>query len=136
MILHDFIYEWDGKTDGGKKPISWWPGAYHVKIIGLSSNTENVSFLIPTIVILKNAKSNRPDMNTSLKNYIHPFARRISEQYNLDIGKTLWVELEQPIRVTRIPSDPLPLNAELFALDWRPIRANEMEMIRPYLDDM
>jgi hypothetical protein len=136
MVLHDFIYEWDGKSHDGEKPISWWPGSYHVKIVELASDKGNVSYLIPVAVILKNARIN-PTMNTSLKNYIHTFAHKISKQYDLDLGKTLWVELDKTIEVTRLStpeSDKLP--ATLFTISWRPVRPNELAMIQPYLDDM
>lgn len=135
MILHDFIYEWDGKSKDGKKPVSWWPGSYHVKIVKLAKDSENVSFLVPTAVLLKNAKIN-PTMNTSLRNYIHVFARKISKQYDLNMEKTLWVELDDTIRVTRINPDPSFPDTILFAIPWRDIRPNELEMIKPYLEDM
>jgi hypothetical protein len=135
MVLHDFIYEWDGKSHDGKKPISWWPGSYHVKIVKLASDKDNISYLIPVAVILKNARIN-PTMNTSLKNYIHTFAQKISEQYGLDLGKTLWVEVDKTIRVTRLTPETEKLSATLFTISWRPIRPNELAMIQPYLDDM
>jgi hypothetical protein len=135
MILHDFIYEWDGKSKAGEKPISWWPGTYHVKILKFDSDGENISYLVPFIVILKNAKIN-PTMNTSLKNYIHTFAEKISKIYDLDMEKTLWVELDDTIRVTRIHPDPILSSATLYAIPWRPIRPNEKALIESYLSDM
>jgi len=136
MLLHDFIYEWDGKSHDGKKPVSWWPGSYHVKIVRLSTDEENIRFLVPTAVILKNAKTRPPTFNTSIKNYIHTFAEKICEKYNLAIGKTLWVEVDDTIRVTRLPAGDTALAATLFAISWRPIRPNELELIEPYLDNM
>lgn len=134
MILHDFIYEWDGKSTEGEKPVSWWPGSYHVKIIRLGTDTEGVSYLVPFAVILKNARLN-PTMNTSLKNYIHNFAEKISRSYGLDMEKTLWIELDGTIEVARIHPARLA-ESSLFAVPWRPIRPNELELIQPYLADM
>ena len=135
MILHDFIYEWDGKSTDGKKPISWWPGSYHVKIVKLATDDKNISYLVPIAVILKNARIN-PTMNISLKNYIHNFARKISKEYDLDMEKTLWIELDDTIRVTRLHPGPTELSATLYSIPWRPIRPNELAMIEPYLTDM
>lgn len=136
MILHDFIYEWDGKTSDGKAPISWWPGSYHVRIIKLGNDGDNVSYLTPHAVILKNAKLNS-DMNTSLKNYIHTFAKKISKQYHLDIEKTMWVEIRDEIFVTRIkPGPDVVIRAIQFDIEWRSIRPNELEMLQPYLEEM
>lgn len=136
MILHDFIYEWDGRSKDGEPPVSWWPGSYHVKIVKLSTDDENVSFLVPYAVLLKNAKIN-PTMNTSLRNYIHTFARKISKKYHLDIKKTLWVEMdEQGILAARINPDPRVVAPRLFDVAWREIRPNELKLIEPYLSDM
>ncbi len=135
MILHDFIYEWDGKSQDGEKPVSWWPGSYHVKIIKLSSDSDNISFLVPTFVILKSTK-NHPTMNTSLKNYIHTFAQKISKQYDLNMEKTLWVEINDTIQAIRIQPDPKVVAATLFSISWRNILPNELEMIESYLEDM
>lgn len=135
MILHDFIYEWDGKTVSGEKPISWWPGSYHVKIVKLGADSDNVSYLFSTAVLLKNARTQKP-MNTSLKNYIHNFAKRISKEYDLDISKTLWIELDDKIRVAHLNPDQKVVPEILYSISWRSIRPNELELIKPYIDDM
>ncbi len=135
MVLHDFIYEWDGKSQDGKKPISWWPGSYHVKIIQLASDDKNVSYLFPIAVILKNARTQKP-MNTSLKNYIHNFAQKISSEYHLEIQKTLWIELDDKIRVAGLTADRELVPELLYSISWRPIRPNELAMIEPYLSEM
>lgn len=135
MILHDFIYEWDGKSTDGEKPVSWWPGSYHVRIVNMAADVENISYLVPVAVILKNARIN-PSMNTSLRNYIHNFAEKISKEYDLNMEKTLWVELDDTIKVTRLQPDPKVVAATLYSITWRPIRPKELEMIEPYLDDM
>lgn len=135
MILHDFIYEWDGKSATGEKPISWWPGSYHVKIIKLATDKSNISYLVHTAVILKNAKTNQT-MNTSLKNYIHNFAQKLSKKYDLDIDKTLWIELDDKIRVARLDLNQKLASEILYSISWRPIRPKELEMIEPYLADM
>jgi hypothetical protein len=135
MVLHDFIYEWDGKTTDGEKPISWWPGSYHVKIINLATDTDNISYMFPITVLLKNARTQKT-MNTSLKNYIHNFAQKISGLYHLDIKKTLWVELDDKIRVAILDADQKVVPQILYAISWRDIRPNELKMIEPYLSDM
>ncbi len=147
MLLHDFIYEWNGKSIKGEKPISWWPGSYRVKIVRLATDKNNISFLLHTAVILKNAKTN-PTMNTALKNYIHNFAQKISSKYGLNIDKTLWIELGDNIRVAqlnpeqKLVSEQKPVPEKkftpdiLYAISWRPIRPNELAMIKPYISDM
>lgn len=135
MILHDFIYEWDGKTRSGEKPVSWWPGSYHVKILKLGADNENISYLFSTAVLLKNARTQKP-LNTSLKNYLHNFAKKISKEYDLNIKNTLWIELDDTIRVAILNPDPRPVPETLYSISWRSIRPNELELIKPYIDDM
>ena len=75
-------------------------------------------------------------MNTSLRNYIHNFAKKISRTYELDLEKTLWIEIDDTIKVTRLRPDPKVVPATLYTISWRDIRPNELEMVAPYLDDM
>jgi len=135
MILHDFIYEWDGKNTSGEKPVSWWPGSYRVKIVKLGTDNKNISYLVHTAVILKNART-QTTMNTSLRNYIHNFAQKISKEYNLAINKTMWIELDEEIMVAMLNVEQqLPVDT-LYSISWRPIRPNELKMIKPYIADM
>lgn len=135
MILHDFIYEWDGKKTKGEQPIAWWPGSYHVRIIKLERKNTGLNYLIPFAVILKNARTQAPT-DTSLKNYIHNFAKKISKEYNLDIGKTMWIEIDDQIQVARLNPDRKLVPETLYSISWRPIRPNELELIKPYISDM
>ena len=135
MVLHDFIYEWDGKSRDGEKPVSWWPGSYHVKIIQLAEDDCDICYLYPVAVILKNAKQ-EGSMNTSLRNYIHNFAQKLSKEYALEIQKTLWIEVDDSIRVASLNPDQRLAPELLYTIAWRPIRPNERAMIEPYLSDM
>lgn len=136
MLLHDFIYEWDGKSAEGEKPVSWWPGSYRVKIVKLAADKNNISYLFHTAVILKNAKTNPAMMNTSLKNYIHNFAQKISKEYDLNIDKTLWIELTDKIQVAQLNPEQKLVPEILYAISWRSIRPKELAMIKSYITDI
>ncbi len=135
MVLHDFIYEWDGKSRRGEKPVSWWPGSYHVRIVRLGTDSLHVQYLLQAAVLLKNARTH-PTMNTSLKNYIHNFAFKIARKYDLDLQKTLWVEIADTILATRVHPDARLPDAAVYAAPWRPIRPNELKLIEPFLPGM
>ncbi|MCK5695505.1 MAG: hypothetical protein KAH62_02695 [Desulfobacula sp.] len=135
MILHDFIYEWDGKSISGEKPISWWPGSYRVRIVKLETEKTGLSYLIPFAVILKNVKA-PATINISIRNYIHNFAQKISKEYDLDINKTLWIELDGKIKVAMLNPDRQLADETLYSISWRSIRPNELKMIEPYITDM
>ncbi|THB77113.1 MAG: hypothetical protein D3926_16190 [Desulfobacteraceae bacterium] len=130
MILHDFIYSWDGKTHADEKPVAWWPGSYRVRIVKLDSGHEGVKFIKPMAVILKNNSS-----GTSLRNYIENFAKKMSRQYDLELEKTLWVELDDGLKVARINEKRHLQNGPLYLVDWREARPNEQEMLKPFLKD-
>jgi hypothetical protein len=133
MILHDFIYEWDGKTRSGEKPVSWWPGSYYVKIIKLGSDSDNIRYLFSTAVVLKNARTQKT-MNTSLRNYIDNFAKKIAKKYDLNISKTIWVEIDDEIRVASLKPDQKVVPEILYSISWRPIRPSELKILQPYID--
>jgi len=135
MILHDIIYEWDGKASSGEKPISWWPGSYHVRIVKLDSDKNGISFLKPVAVLFKNARTN-VTMNISLKNYIDNFAKKISKSYNLKIDKTLWIELGEETTVANLHFERRLDDQDLYTTSWRIIRPNELSMIEPFIQDM
>ncbi len=134
MILHDITYEWDGKSKAGEKPISWWPGSYRVKIVKLGEDTKEISYLFPIAVIFKSQKTTQ-FMNTSLENYIDNFAKKISKTYDLDIDKTLWVELGDKIRIAQLHPERQLSNETLYTISWRHARPNELVMIDPYIKD-
>ncbi len=135
MILHDFIYEWDGKSRSGKAPITWWPGAYRVRIVALGNEEKGISYLFPVAVFLKGVKTDAV-MNTSLKNYIHNFAERIAGKYDLDIHKTMWVELGDKIRIAHLNSDRKLTDKPLYSFSWRQARPNELAMFAPFIRDI
>jgi hypothetical protein len=134
MILHDFTYEWDGKSHSGKKPVSWWPGCYRVRILKIGDETTRVQYLFPIAVVFKSAKTNAV-MNTSLENYIHNFAEKISREYGLDMEKVMWVKMDDPVMVAHLTPDRKLSGAPLYTISWRPIRPNETAVIAPDITD-
>jgi len=135
MILHDITYEWDGKSKAGEKPITWWPGSYRVRIVKLGDDTKTIHYLFPVAVILK-SKKNTKTLHSSLKNYIDNFAKKLAKTYHLDIDKTLWVELDDEIRVAKLNPDRKLYDEILYSISWRPARPNELTMIDPYIKDL
>ncbi|MCG8568145.1 MAG: hypothetical protein MI747_24015 [Desulfobacterales bacterium] len=134
MILHDFVHEWDGKSNTGEKPITWWPGAYRIRIVGLGPEKGKVLSLIPKAVIFKSLQIDG-SMNTALKNYIDNFAKNIAQHYGLNIDKTLWVEWDAHPLVAQLKPERRLGNETLYSISWRPIRPNEQDMLRPYTKD-
>jgi len=136
MVLHDFIYKWDGKSRDGKPPVAWWPGTYHVRIVKLAQDSDKIRYLVTFAVILKNMGT-KPGMSTSLKNYIYNFAKKVSDQYEIDMEKTMWIEVEDDaLMVTRLYPVFTALSPADYSVSWRHAMPNELELIKPYLDGM
>lgn len=134
MILHDTIYEWDGKSNDGEKPVAWWPGAYRIRIVDLTAKNPGMIHLKYRAVICRNC-----DKGTSIRNCIENFARKISQKYELDIGRVLWVEISQKdpkdVQVATLKKvSPMGGN-DLYSASWRPARPNELKTLEPFLVD-
>ena len=134
-ILYDGIYEWDGQSRNGKAPFCWWPGSYRMRIVNLASDNTDLLYLKSKAVLCKNAGT-----GTSIKNCIQNFAKTISEEFNLEIEKVLWVEIDQKdasdIQVANLSPVKKALNGNtLFSAKWRPARINEIEFLKPFLVD-
>ena len=86
MPIFDGRYSWDGKKDNNKDPISWFPGAYDLKIVNLSSKT-TITHIKPYLCVFTNT-----GRGYSVSANPEKFAKRICEDFSLDIEKVLWVE--------------------------------------------
>jgi len=133
MILYDGIYKWDGKQRGGQAPVCWWPGEYRIRIIRLNTESPKIHFLKEHAVLCKNMGK-----GTSIHNYAQNFARLISEKYNLNMEKTLWIELlDYPpgdIQVATINRVGSLSSTPLYTAYWRPILPNEQKLLDPYME--
>lgn len=135
MILHDFTYEWDGKSHDGEKPITWFPGAYRVRIVKLGDEKDGVRYLFP-VAVLPKPIIKKDSGYQSLTNYIHNFAEKLAPLYDLDIRKTLWVEIRDTIRIAHLNTDQKLSDVTLFSFTWRKARSNELNMLSSYLEDL
>ncbi len=135
MILHDITYEWDGKTHTEAKPISWWPGAYRIRIVQLGADSGNLSYLTPVAAICRPIRKTGT-MNTSLGNCIENFAKAIARKYDLEIHKTLWIEADDRIMVAQFNADRKLTDETFYSVSWRPARPTELTMLEKYIDDL
>ncbi len=134
-FLYDGIYKWDGKAKNGKTPFCWWPGAYRMRIVKFSSENPDIMYLKSTAVICKNAGT-----GTSIKNCVTNFAKTISGEFNLEIEKVLWVEIDKndtsDIQVANLsPLEHALGGKTLFTAKWRPAMPNEIKFLTPFLKD-
>ncbi|MCP4118332.1 MAG: hypothetical protein GY737_23615 [Desulfobacteraceae bacterium] len=134
MILHDTIYEWDGKCRNGEKPVAWWPGAYRIRIVDLTAGKPDLLHLKSRAVICRNQ-----DKGTSIRNCIQNFALKVAKRFGLDVARVLWVEIEnddpQTMQVANLTRVTVIAGKELLSASWRPVRPNEIAFLKPFLVD-
>lgn len=88
MAIFSGRYSWDGKKKDNKEPISWFPGAYDLKIINLSATvSKEITHLKPYLCLFTNT-----GRGYSVSANPEKFAKRICEDFSLEMEKVLWVE--------------------------------------------
>ncbi len=87
MAIFSGRYSWNGKKENNKDPISWFPGSYDLKIVNLSSSSQTITHIKPYLCIFTNTGS-----GYSVSANPEKFAKRICDDFSLDIEKVLWVE--------------------------------------------
>lgn len=87
MAIFNGRYSWDGKKSDQREPISWFPGAYDLKIIDLTEGKTGIIFLKPYLCIYTNTGA-----GYSISEHPEKFAKRICSDFFLEIDKVLWIE--------------------------------------------
>ncbi len=129
MIIFNGNYTWDGKKNDAKKPVSWWPGSYRVKIVDVRSKAPGVIHMKPYVCIFSDSES-----DYSVKNTFHNLAISISENFDLNPEKVLWIKNSPETeafsaivatleKVTKIGKNTI------YKTIWRQARPNEEMLI-------
>lgn len=87
--IFDGRYSWDGKKRGDSDPISWFPGAYDMKIIKLRSGRGDIRHLKKYMCVFTNTGSGYSVSANPVN-----FAKKICEEFSLELEKVIWVERE------------------------------------------
>jgi hypothetical protein len=134
VILHDTIYEWDGKSCGGEKPVAWWPGSYRIRIVDLTADKPDLLHLKSRAVICRNRGK-----GTSIRYCIQNFAPKVAKRFGLDVARVLWAEIENDaplaIQVAHLTRVTVIAGRDLLSATWRPARPNEIAFLKPFLID-
>jgi hypothetical protein len=131
MILFDGIYSWSGKTNTGKRPVSWWPGSYLVKIVDLSDTTPpGVFHMKPFICLFADTGK-----GFNVRNHFQYFAQSLCQEFGLHLNKVLWVECSSEGRVmdVAILKEGAMIGGErLYTVQWRSAHEDESALIEPH----
>jgi len=87
MVLFNGRYSWDGTKKDGREPITWFPGAYDLKIFDRAGDEGGITHLKPYICVYS-----RTGEGQSISVNPEKFAKQICYEFSLDMEKVLWVE--------------------------------------------
>jgi hypothetical protein len=87
MAIFAGKYRWDGTKKGESEPIAWFAGAYDVKIFERASSSDKIQHLKPIVCIYAPTGEGQ-----SISANPEKFAKKICNDFSLDIERVLWVE--------------------------------------------
>ena len=134
LIFFDGIYRLQRREDDKSNRTHKRADAWRVRIINLSISRPDVKHLRPIIIVA--SRTNEGIFQTTCAESI---GKRICRDFNLKINEILWIE--------HYPDEPIPMYIAIFvpksyigpeifySVDWRPIRSNEIEAIRPFIPE-
>ncbi len=131
MIVFDGKYSWNGTKRGSSKPVSWWPGAYWLKIINLSQSYGNIHMLKPIIIFAAET-----DNGHCVRHRYQDLVKNVCRDFKLQLEKLLWIayNVNSPNQIETAAFELITrLGSEVFfSVRWRPILPNEQIAIKPY----
>jgi len=87
MTIFNGRYSWDGTKKDNRDPITWFPGAYDLKIFDRTGDKTGIKHLKPyTCIFSKTGEGQSISVNPE------KFAKHICYDFSLELEKVLWVE--------------------------------------------
>ena len=133
MILFDGTYRLQRQEDAPPKPIGKWACSWRLRIIDFSMNQPGVQHLRPYVVVA--TKTGEGIFKTTCAESL---GKRICRDFDLKIEEILWIEHfpDEPALYVAIFKPKSYFGTEIFYnIDWRPIRSNELEAIKPFIPE-
>lgn len=134
MIFYDGIYRLKRRKDHQSKDTGRLANAWRLRIINLSINRPEVKHLRPIIIIA--TLSEEGIFHTTCAESL---GKKICRDFNLNVGDILWIEHfpKKPVKMYVAVFRPTAYSGHdvYYTIDWRPIRPNEVEAIRPFVPE-
>ncbi|MBU0987151.1 MAG: hypothetical protein KKH68_07845 [Proteobacteria bacterium] len=134
MIFFDGTYRLQRQEDAPSSSIGKWACSWRLRIVDLSMNQPDIKHLRPYIVV-----ATQTGQGLFKTTCAESLGKRICRDFDLDISQILWVEHfpGEPDRMYVASFRPKSFfGPEIFySIDWRPIRTNEIEAIRPFIPE-
>ena len=133
MILFDGTYRLQRQENSPPKPIGRWACSWRLRIIDFSFNQPDVQHLRPNVVVA--TQTGEGIFKTTCAESL---GKRICRDFDLKIDEILWIEHypDEPALYVATFKPKSYFGTEIFyAIDWRPIRPNELEAIKPFIPE-
>ena len=133
MIIFDGTYRLQRQDDASPMPIGKWVCSWRLRIIDFSINRLDVQHLRPNVVVA--TQTGQGIFKTTCAESL---GKRICRDFNLKIEEILWIEHypDEPALYVATFAPKSYFGTEIFyAIDWRPIRPNELEAIKPFIPE-
>ncbi len=131
MIVYDGEYSWQGNAKAKKRPISWWPSYYRLRIVDVSRDDPEVVFLKPHVVLFADTGD-----GASVTNCLPDLAKQICQDFDLDLNRVVWVEdrpeIKERFRVA-VFRPVARLSGDIFyRVAWRSAVPSELSIIKAH----
>lgn len=93
MEIFNGIYSWDGKKHDDRDPIAWFPGSYHLHIFTIGADNGNVKSIRQHLCMYSETGNGH-----SISSNPEKFAKYVCEEFDLDLERTLWVEIRPSLQ--------------------------------------
>lgn len=135
MAIFAGRYRWDGTKSGESEPIAWFAGAYDVKIFKRTSFYDKIEHLKPIVCIYAPTGEGQ-----SISANPEKFAKKICNDFSLDIERVLWVE-DLLLKVDRYEIVMFTRSGKLgptifYRIDKRLASEREVRMIQKELSEV
>jgi len=134
LIFFDGTYRLQRRDDEPSKFIGKRASSWRLRIINLSLSQPDVKHLKPIVVV-----ATQSDDGLFKTTCAESLGRRICRDFDLDINTILWIEHfpDEPDRMYVATFTPKSHygHETFYAIDWRPIRSNELEVIWHFIPE-
>jgi len=132
MEVFNGIYSWDGKRHDGRDPIAWYPGSYHLHIFTVGEDDGKILRMRRHICLYSETGNGH-----SVSKNPEKFAQYICDDFDLDLERTLWVEIhpdrDQKYEVVDYSVKNRMKNIRFYDVQRRQPNAQELELIEAHL---
>ena len=134
MILFDGTYRLQRQEDKSPDAERNWACSWRLRLFDFALSHPDVKHLKPYAIVA--TQTGGGIFKTTCAESL---SKRICRDFNLEIEEILWVEHypEEPALYVAMFKPKSYVGNEIFyAIDWRPIRPNELQVIQPFVPEI